>query len=182
MAGMNRSLDAALISVAIISRVAAVWILQSHLVPHSTYEHGEIAANLLAGRGFAIKFLAADGPTSQQAPVYPAIVAIAYAIGGVETSRSLLYLEAGQSILGGLLVLGVLRLCRLIAPARPWMAWIAGLLVAVHPTLVYAATHVQVATLGATLLTWALAWAYQTGSSGRIRDAVMTGTSSLFWL
>ena len=43
------------------------------------------------------------------------------------------------------------------------MAWTAGLIVALHPTLVYAATHVQVATLGATLLTWTLAWAYQTG-------------------
>jgi hypothetical protein len=175
MARMSRSVDAALIGLAIISRVAAVWVLQSHLVPRSTYEHGEIAANLLAGRGFAIKFLGADGPTSQQAPVYPATVALAYAIGGVETPQSLLLLELGQSVLGGLLVLGVLRLCRLIAPAWPWMAWIAGLIVALHPTLVYAATHVQVALLGATLLTWVLAWAYQTGSSAQARDAAITG-------
>jgi hypothetical protein len=175
MARMSRSVDAALIALAITSRVMAVWVLQSHLVPRSTYEHGEIAANLLAGRGFAIKFLGADGPTSQQAPVYPAIVAIAYSIGGVETSQSLLLLELGQSVLGGLLVLGVLRLCRLIAPAWPGMAWTAGLIVALHPTLVYAATHVQVALLGATLLTWVLAWAYQTGSSGRVRDAAITG-------
>ena len=109
MARMSRSVDAALIGLAIISRVAAVWVLQSHLVPRSTYEHGEIAANLLAGRGFAIKFLGADGPTSQQAPVYPAMVALAYGIGGVETPQSLLLLELGQSVLGGLLVLGVLR-------------------------------------------------------------------------
>ena len=175
MARMSRSVDVALISLAIISRVAAVWILQSHLVPRSTYEHGEIAANLLAGRGFAIKFLGADGPTSQQAPVYPAIVAIAYAIGGVETPRSLLLLELCQAVLGGVLVWGVLRLCRAIAPARPWMAWIAGLVVAIHPTLVYAATHVQVAPWGATLLIWTLAWAYQTRSSARARDAMITG-------
>jgi hypothetical protein len=63
----------------------------------------------------------------------------------------------------------------LIGPAWPWMAWTAGLIVALHPTLVYAATHVQVALLGATLLTWVLAWAYQTGSSGRVRDAAITG-------
>ena len=175
MARMSRSVDALLIVVAIVTRVAAVWVLQSHLVPRSTYEHGEIAANLLAGRGFAIKFLGADGPTSQQAPIYPAIVAIAYAIGGVESSQSLLFLELGQSVLGGLLVLGVLRMCRLIAPAWPWMAWTAGLIVALHPTLVYAATHVQVVTLAATLLVWTLAWAYQTGASGRIRDAIITG-------
>ena len=176
MAGTSRSLDAAADrNSPIISRVAAVWVLQSHLVPRSTYEHGEIAANLLTGRGFAIKFLGADGPTSQQAPVYPVIVAIAYAIGGVETPQSLLILELGQSVLGGLLVLGVLRMCRLIAPAWPWMAWMAGSIVALHPTLIYAATHIQVAIFGATLLTWVMAWAYLTGSSGHTRDAAITG-------
>ena len=77
----------------------AVWILQSHLVPRSTYEHGEIASNMLAGRGFAIRFLGATGPTSQQVPVYPTIVAVAYAIGGVETPRALFLLEMGQAIL-----------------------------------------------------------------------------------
>jgi hypothetical protein len=173
--GISRSVDVALIALAIVSRVAAVWVLQSHMVPRSTYEHGEIAANLLAGRGFAIKFLGADGPTSQQAPIYPAIVAIAYAIGGIETPQSLLFLELGQSILGGLLVFGVVRICRLIAPCRTWMAWTAGLSVALHPTLVYTATHVQVAMLGATLLTWVMAWAYQTAASGKTRDAAITG-------
>ena len=53
---------------------------------------------------------------------------------------------------------------RFSCAGQPWMAWTAGLIVALHPTLVYAATHVQVATLGATLLTWTLAWAYRTGS------------------
>ena len=172
----RRCVSAALFTLAIISRVAAVWLLQeppSFLA--ARYEHGEIAANLLAGRGFAIKFLGAEGPTSQQAPVYPVIVAIAYAIGGVAAPKSLLILELAQSILGGLLVLGVLRVCHTIAPASPLMAWIAGLIVSIHPTLIYAATHVQVAILGATLLTWVLAWAYQTGSSGEARDAAITG-------
>ena len=72
-----------LIVLAVVARAAAVLVLQSHTVPHSTYEHGEIAANLLAGRGFSVRFLGADGPTSQQAPVYPIVVAAAYAVGGV---------------------------------------------------------------------------------------------------
>jgi hypothetical protein len=41
--------------------------------------------------------------------------------------------------------------------------------------LVYAATHVQVASLGTTILVWTLALAYQTGSTGRDRDAAFTG-------
>jgi len=172
---MSRSASALLIALAIASRALAVWVLQSHQVPRSVYEHGAIAANLVAGRGFSTKFLGALGPTSQQAPVYPAIVAIAYAVGGVETARSLLVLELGQSLLGGVLVLGVLRLCHLLAPRCTLMAWTAGLIVALHPTLVYAATHVQVALLGATLLTWVLASACLTGLSGRLRDAGITG-------
>ena len=49
------------------------------------------------------------------------------------------------------------------------------MIAAVHPTLIYAATHVQVAGLGATLLVWTLAWAYRTGASGRPGHAAITG-------
>jgi hypothetical protein len=171
----SRVIAAGLVVLAIASRVAAVWILQSHHVPRSTYEHGEIAANLLAGNGFSTRFLGAVGPTSQQAPIYPALLALAYAVAGVESPQALLLFELGQSILGGMLVLGVMRLALSIAPARPWLAWTAGLGTALHPTLVYAATHVQVASLAATLFIWALAAAYQTGKSRRILDAAITG-------
>ena len=96
-----------LIVLAIAARAAAVLVLQSHTVPHSTYEHGEIAANLLSGKGFSVHFLGADGPTSQQAPAYPLLVATAYAVGGIETPRALLILQLGQAVLGGFLVMGV---------------------------------------------------------------------------
>ncbi len=171
----RRCLAAGLVLLAIAVRVAAVLVLQSHRVPRSTYEHGEIAANLVAGRGFEIRFLGADGPTSQQAPVYPALLAVAYAIGGVETPKSLLVLELGQAVLGGILVLGVLGLAGQIAGDRPLAIGAAGGIASLHPTLVYAASHVQVALLGATLLTWTLLWAYRTGASGRPLHAVLTG-------
>jgi len=167
--------DAGLALLAIAVRAAAVLILQSHEVPRSTFEHGEIAANLLAGHGFSVHFLGALGPTSQQAPIYPALVALAYAIGGVEAPAALLILELGQAILGGLLVLGVLRLARAVAPRHHAVGVAAGLIAALHPTLVYATTHVQVASLGATLLTWTLVWAFRTGTSGRPAAALITG-------
>ena len=113
---LDRRLVGALIVLAIVVRAAAVLVLQSHKVPRSTYEHGEIAANLLAGRGFSVRFLGAEGPTSQQAPLYPFLVAGAYALGGVETPRALLILELGQSLLGGLLVASVIMLAREVAP------------------------------------------------------------------
>jgi len=164
-----------LILLAVLARAAAVIVLQSHLVPRSTYEHGEIAANLLAGRGFSVRFLGADGPTSQQAPLYPLLVAGAYAVGGVGSPRALLILELGQAVLGGLLVAAVMALAGEVAPERKSVACFAGLINALHPTLVYAATHVQVALLAATLLVATLALAYRTGRTGLPRDAVWTG-------
>ncbi len=171
----RRGFEAAIIALAIAARVAAVLVLRNYEVPRSTYEHGEIAANLLAGRGFSIEFLGASGRTSQQAPVYPLVVAAAYAVGGVETPRALLILEVGQCLLGGLLVWGVIRLVREVAPGRPRMERLAGLVVAIHPTLVYAATHVQVAGLGAALLVWTLALGYRAGAGRRTRDAAFAG-------
>lgn len=156
----------------IVARAAAVLVLQSHLVPRSTFEHGEIAANLLAGRGFSVEFLGADGPTSQQAPLYPLLVAAAYAAGGVGTPRALLILELGQALIGGWLVAETIRLARSVAPGRKAVARAAGLIVAVHPTLVYAATHVQVAGLAATLLVATLSRAY---NSMTTRDAFVVG-------
>ncbi len=165
----------ALIGLAIGARIAAVLVLQSHKVPNSTYEHGTIAERLIAGRGFSIKFLGADGPTSQQAPVYPLLVAAAYKAGGVATPRALFILELGQAALGGLLVAGVLTLAAEVAPGRKWVGRVAGLIVGVHPTLVYAATHVQVAPVAATLLIWSLARAYRLGRTGSVPDAIWTG-------
>jgi hypothetical protein len=172
--GMDRRL-AALLLLAVLARGAAVVALQSHRVPSSTYEHGEIAASLVAGRGFSMHFLGADGPTSQQAPVYPFLLAGAYAIAGVETPESLLILQLAQALLGGVMVLGVFRLASWVAPDRPAVAWWGAAVAAFHPTLVYAATHVQVALLAATLVTWTLARGARMAASGSLRDAAATG-------
>ena len=172
---LDRRVIWGLIVLAVAARGAAVLALQSHLVPHSTYEHGEIAANLLAGRGFAVRYLGADGPTSQQAPLYPFVVAGAYAIGGAGTPRSLLILELGQAVLGGALVAASVALAGSIAPGSRRVALAAGLIVALSPTLVYSATHVQVVGPATTLLVLALAWAERAGRTGRAADAAGAG-------
>ena len=77
-------------------------------------------------------------------------------------------------------MLGVVNLARSIAPGRPSIAFSAGLVAALHPTLVYAATHVQVALLGTTLLIWTLAAAYRTGIVQSVRAAVLTGVILAF--
>ena len=171
----DRRVLLALIALAIAARLAAVFVLRSHEVPRSTYEHGEIASNLLAGRGFSVRFLGAEGPTSQQAPAYPVLVAGAYALGGEGTPRALLILEAGQALLGGGLVYFAAILAAEVAPGRPRVAILAALIAAIHPTLVYSATHVQVASLATLLLTASLAWAYRTGRTGSKVDALAGG-------
>ena len=170
--------ESALIALAVAARLLAVVVLQSHHVPNSTYEHGTIAENLLNGRGFSIEVLGADGPTSQQAPIYPFLVAAAYVLGGVATPRSLLLLLMAQAILGGLLTWGSMRLCRKLLPGSRQASLITGLIVAIHPTLVYAATHVQVAGLAATLLVWVLVFAVQTGQNPTPGNAI--GLGALF--
>ncbi len=171
----DRQASALMVVLAVLARASVVLVLASHHTPRSTYEHGEIAANLVAGRGFSMEFLGVFGPTSQQAPIYPLVVAGAYAIAGVETPRSLLILELGQALLGGVMVMGVLALARELFPGRRLAHWLAGGLVALHPTLVYAATHVQVASLAATLLVWTLALASRAGRTGGVGDTVATG-------
>jgi hypothetical protein len=166
---------AALIALAIAVRASAVVVLQSPTVPNSGFEHSEIAANLLAGRGFSVRFLGSDGPTSQQAPLYPLLVALAFDVGGVRTPSAFFMLEMGQALLGGLLVAGALALAREVAPGRPGLANLAGLIVALHPSLVYTATHVQVAALAATLLMATLAAAFRAGRTGRPQDALAAG-------
>ncbi|MGE3819982.1 MAG: hypothetical protein AB7I30_11130 [Isosphaeraceae bacterium] len=171
----RRRLDWFIVALAVGIRLTAVLALRSESLPRTTYEHGEIAANLLAGRGFSVKFLGADGPTSQQAPVYPLIVAGAYALGGAGAPRALLILQLGQAALGGVLALGAVALAREVAPGRTRIALAAGIVTAVHPTLVYATTHVQVAVWAATLLVWVLVLGQRMARSGHDRQAVATG-------
>jgi hypothetical protein len=163
----------AIVILAVAIRIACVLVLRSHEVPRSTYEHGEIAANLVSGRGFSIEFLGASGPTSQQAPLYPLLVSGVYLVGGIETPRSLWLLQMGQALLGGLMVLGVQALARRVAPGRKAVALCAGFIAAIHPTLVYCVTHVQVSCLAATLLVWAFVLAYRAAASARARDVVL---------
>ncbi len=171
----TQTLTGAMVVLAIAIRIAAILLLQSHEVPRSTFEHGEIAANLLKGRGFSIRFLGVDGPTSQQAPLYPFVVAGAYWLGGIETPHALLILQCGQALLAGLLVWAVIQLGREIVPNHPRAWLLAGLITGVHPTLVYAVTHVQVAGLAATLVVLSFLFAHRLARMNRWSDLIANG-------
>ena len=150
---------AVLTTVALASRLAAIWLVGGH-EPASgvTYEHGEIAANIIAGHGFSVTFLGTSGPTSQQAPFYPALLAGVYRVFGVDTGASLLAVQVLQAVAGTLLVLAIVWLGWSLLPDWPTVGSTAGWLAALYPSHVYLVTHFQVAVWAALVLTTLLAW------------------------
>jgi len=149
---------AVLLGVALALRVAVVVLLWAPQPDRPlAYEHGRIAENLLAGRGFSIEFLGVAGPTSQQAPFYPLLLVPFYAMLGPGSPGAILAVQLVQCLAGTLLVLAVVWLGWALVPQRPQWGWIAGLLAAVYPTHLYMVTHLQVALWAALVLTLLLA-------------------------
>ena len=169
---------AALITLFVVAlglRVVAVQLLGGPIGRPQTYEHGEIARNLLAGRGFTVMYLGVEGPTSQQAPWAPFLLAGAYAIAGVDTPAAILLVQLLQCVAGSLLVLTVVWLAWLLVPDRPAVGWIAGCGAAVYPPHIYMVTHVQVVTWASLAITLLLAIALSTTSANWRRSALLAG-------
>lgn len=156
-------------------RLALVMLLGAHRQETHSYEHGEIAANLLAGKGFSVKFLGVEGKTSQQAPLYPALLAVLYALLGVESTPAMLVMQILQCLVGTLLVLGVFVLARALAPTRPAVAWAAGWGAAIYPSHIYMITHLQIACWASCGLTWLVALCASPIGRGRWSKAISLG-------
>ncbi|HVX09841.1 MAG TPA: hypothetical protein VHC22_01445 [Pirellulales bacterium] len=170
---------AVLTIVALAVRLAAIWLVGGR-EPASgiTYEHGEIAENLVAGRGFSVNFLGSSGPTSQQAPFYPVLLAVIYDLCGVDSATSLLVVQVLQAVAGTLLTLCVVWLARSLLPDWPTLAATAGWLAALYPSHVYLVTHFQVAVWAALVLTALLAWVAWSGGCHTWSKALATGLLS----
>ncbi len=138
-------------------RVAVVVALSSHHAAPVSYEHGRIAENLLAGRGFTIELLGVEGPTSQQAPFYPLLMTVAYWLFGIGSLDAVLAVQLLQCFAGTALVLAVAWLGWSLLPERPSIGWVAAIGAAVYPTHLYMVTHLQVALWAALVLTLLLA-------------------------
>ena len=156
-------------------RVAVVFALRTEHAAPVTYEHGRIAESMLAGHGFSIEFLGSWGPTSQQAPFYPLLLAGAYACFGVETPAALLAVQLLQCAAGTALVLAVVWLGWVLVPDRPSVGWVAGLGAALYPTHLYMVTHMQVALWAALVLTTLLAVVMSPRWQGRWLGALLAG-------
>lgn len=158
MRGSRRTIGLLLLgSLALLLRVWSVCGLATDHEGPVTYEHGRIAENLLAGRGFSIEFLGTEGPTSQQAPFYPLLLAAAWWCFGVASPDAILAVQLLQCVAGAALVLSVAWLGWSLAPERPIFGWVAAIGAAVYPTHLYMTTHLQVAPWAALVLTLLLA-------------------------
>ncbi|HVX64685.1 MAG TPA: hypothetical protein VHC19_28960, partial [Pirellulales bacterium] len=154
MPRLRRILGLALLALAAFGlRLGVVACLAKASPAAVTYEHGEIAENLLAGRGFTVKFLGVEGPTSQQAPFYPALLAGCYWLFGPASTAALLAMQILQCAAGAALALVVVGLAWSLLPERPTLGWVAGYGAALYPAHVYMVTHMQVAIWAALCLT-----------------------------
>jgi hypothetical protein len=146
-----------LAAAALALRLGAIWLLDHRDGRPATYEHGEIAANLATGRGFVVKFLGSTGPTSQEAPFYPALLAGGYRLFGIDSRLAVLSVQGLQAVVGTLLALSVVWLAWSLVPQWPTLGWVAGWLAAIHPAHVYMVSQMQVVVWAAWLLTLLLA-------------------------
>lgn len=163
------------IAVAILARVAAVIVLIGFDASGVyAYEHGEIARNLIDGRGFSVRLLGTWGLTSQQAPVVPFLLAGCYAIAGAGTSAAHHLFFAIQAVEGGILAAVTMALAARFFGRSGW-AILAGLGAALYPPLVYSATHIQVVSTATVLLVWVFVALYDFREFRKPKDAILAG-------
>ena len=154
------------------------WVVSALFTDHAGpvgYEHGRIAENLLAGRGFSIEFLGSEGPTSQQAPFYPLLLAAVWWCLGSATPQAILAVQLLQCLAGTALVLTVAWLGWSLLPERPSVGWVAAVGAAVYPTHLYMVTHLQVALWAALVLTLLLAVCVSSRWRATRRGAILAG-------
>lgn len=165
----------AVVGLALLARLAACWLLhRENAADIYTYEHGEIARNLLDGRGFSVELLGTWGVTSQQAPVVPYILAGCYWLCGVGTAAAHWLFFVIQCLEGGFMAAGVVALARRVTQNER-VALVAGLAAALHPPLVYSATHIQVVSTATVVLIWLFVALFDLRRSPTWRNAVKAG-------
>ena len=165
----------ALLGTALLLRLAAVVVLAPADGRPSTYEHGVIAENLLAGRGFSVTYLGTDGPTSQQAPWVPAVLAACYWIFGSGAHEGIVAYQLLQCLVGTAVVAAAARLAWALLPDRRVIGWTVGWAAALYPPHIYMATHVQAAPWAALAVTLLFLITTQAGRSLTTRRIITLG-------
>jgi hypothetical protein len=163
------------VATALAVRVAAVVVLSPAGDRPITYEHGEIADNLLAGRGFSVRFLGSEGPTSQQAPWVPLLLAACALPFGHVTPTAVVVFQLLQCLAGAALCFVLAHFAWALFPERRAIGWVVGWAAALYPPLVYMATHVQAAPWAALGLTTLLALVADSRRAATRQTSILVG-------
>ncbi len=122
-------------------RFAAIIYLHAWKMP-GALEHRQLAANLIAGFGFSLRDWYFFGPSSVQGPIYPVILAGLFKWLGPETDGAYAMAMTINAIVGAACVPLLYQMTRKLG-ASPRTGVIAGALIAIWPTQIYAATYAQ---------------------------------------
>jgi hypothetical protein len=120
-----------------------------------------------------VRFLGVEGPTSQQAPLYPTLLAVAQAFFG--QNGALRAIEWLQGCCGAAIALVVALLGWTLFPTQRSIGWGAGWFAALFPPHVYMATQIQVVVWASLLLTLLLALAVRSNPGGGTGRAATLG-------
>src|SRR5712692_3701420 len=114
------------------------------------YEAGRIARSLALGQGFSAPYHEATGPTAQQTPVYPYLLAGVFQLFGIYTATSALVILTLNSLFSALTCIPVALVAR--EAFGPRVAWWAGWAWAIFPYAVLMSTLIWETTLTTLLL------------------------------
>jgi 4-amino-4-deoxy-L-arabinose transferase-like glycosyltransferase len=149
-----------LLSIAL--KFAATLYLGHYLNPR-TWENGNIADNLLSGKGFSACFLGPEQATSWQAPFYPYFLALFYIIFG-RGSFTYLLIAIVQSIITSVVPILVYKSGKIIFNKST--AVLAAILAAFFPLMVWYSTrfhHTAFVFLFITMVFYLFIKGYETG-------------------
>jgi hypothetical protein len=131
----------ALVVVAFAARVGAIFALHRWTSPNAI-EHRALALSLLKYHTFYFRDFNYFGPSSVQSPPYPFLLAVLFKLFGPETRAAYIAAMVINSVFGALTVVFTWLFVKSIGGRDP-VALLAAALVAIWPSQVYSATHVQ---------------------------------------
>jgi len=145
-------------------RAGAIVALQRWRVPNAI-EHKALALSLVENGTFYFRDFNFYGPSSVQSPPYPFLLATLYIMFGTDSPAAYVAAMLINAVAGALTVWFAWRLVRALGGTQ-LTAIFSALLVAIWPSQVYAATHVQaisLITLAVVLMIYLFQRSVQTG-------------------
>jgi hypothetical protein len=147
-------------------RVGTIFLLHRWTQPNAI-EHRQLAINLLKHHTFYFRDFNTFGPSSVQSPPYPFILSICFGIFGAQTASAYIAAMIFNSFAGALTIWMMYFMTKALGGSDA-VGLLSAALVAVWPSQVYSATHVQAISL-ITLCIVTMIYFFQRGiSTGKL--------------